>query len=103
MIIFKNWVRCDLTEFFVDSKPMEMAYFEEAIDLLQKKTEIKSDKGLGICGISKGGDIALTLASILPPEKLGAIAVMNTLISSAVVGTKYKGKTVSKGRIDPFF
>ena len=52
---------------------MEMAYFEEAIDLLQKKTEIKSDKGLGICGISKGGDIALTLASILPPEKLGAI------------------------------
>ena len=78
---------------------MEMAYFEEAIDLLQKRKDIKSDKGIGICGISKGGDIALTLASILPPSKLGAIAVMNTLISSAVVGTKYKDKDISKGRM----
>ena len=81
---------------------MELAYFEEAIDFLRNKSEIKSDQGIGICGISKGADIALSLSSVLTPSKIGAIAVLNTLISSAVVGAQYKGLTISKGRIVQF-
>ena len=76
---------------------MELSYFEEAIDFLMKQQMIKTDKGIGICGISKGADIALTLSAILSPSKLGAIAVLNTLISSAVVGATYQGRTVTKG------
>ena len=78
---------------------MEMSYFEEAIDFLCSKNQIKSDKGIGVCGISKGAVIALTLSSILPPSKLGAIAAMNFLVCPAGVDVTYQGKTIAKGRM----
>ena len=48
-----------------------MDYFEEAIDFLMKHPKIYSKKGIGACGISKGGEACLAMAATLPESKLG--------------------------------
>lgn len=69
---------------------MDIAYFEEAIDYLVKQKTIKSDKGIGVCGISKGAEVSLAMAAALPSDKLGAVAVLNALVSYSMVDVFYK-------------
>ena len=72
------------------SEPMNIVYFEEAIDYLIQQKTIKSDKGIGVCGISKGAEVSLAMAAALPSNKLGAVAVLNALVSYSMVDVFYK-------------
>ncbi len=75
-----------------------MDYLEEALDVLIKRKAIKSDKGLGLSGISKGGEISLAMMAYLPEDKIGAVAIMNSVMNLGVIPAVYKGKTVCEGR-----
>ena len=48
-----------------------------------------SDNGVGIMGISKGVDIALSMATFLP-DKINAVVAMNGCVSSTLCSTYYK-------------
>ena len=72
-----------------------MAYFEEALDYLICMDAIQSDKGIGVCGLSKGGEVALAMGATISPDKLGAIATMNTPLGFfGVEKVTYKGLKV---------
>ncbi|NXX84975.1 ACOT1 thioesterase, partial [Urocolius indicus] len=47
---------------------LELDYFEEAINFLQKQQQVK-DSGIGVLGLSKGADLALSMATFLPGIK----------------------------------
>ena len=79
---------------------MDISYFEEAIDFLAKQKTIKSDQGIGVCGISKGAEVCLAMAAALPSSKLGAIVVLNALMSYSMVDVFYKKSFISKGKLN---
>ena len=79
---------------------MDIAYFEEAVDYLMDLDVIKSDKGIGVCGISKGAEVCLAMASSLPKSKLGAIVCLNALLSYSMVDVMYKGSKVCDGKFN---
>ena len=81
---------------------MDISYFEEAIDFLAKQKTIKSDQGIGVCGISKGAEVCLAMAAALPSSKLGAIVVLNALMSYSMVDVFYKKSFISKGKLNFF-
>ena len=74
-----------------------MSYFEEAIDILMQHPQIESKRGVGVCGISKGGEACLAMAATMDRSKLGAIAVMNTIIFHGIMPVEYKGQPVCDG------
>ena len=82
---------------------MEMSYFEEAIDFLMKQDVIKSDKGIGICGISKGAELCLAMAATLPSNKVGAAVLLNALLSYSMVDVTYQGSKVCDGNFEICF
>ncbi|XP_008498601.1 acyl-coenzyme A thioesterase 1-like [Calypte anna] len=47
---------------------LELDYFEEAVNFLRKQQQVK-DTGIGILGLSKGADLALSIATFLPGIK----------------------------------
>ena len=78
---------------------MELSYFEDAVDyLIDLHPLVKSDKGIGVCAISKGGEIALCMASAFPSHKIGAVAVMCSLVSVGMVPMYYHGKLYCDGK-----
>ena len=70
---------------------LEIVYFEEAVDFLLAHPQIETEKGVGVCGISKGASIALAMAATISRSKLGAIAAINGPIYSTMVSMNYKG------------
>ena len=64
-------------------EPIRIEFFEEAIHYLMNHEKVNPD-AIGVYGISKGGDIALSMASYLSQVK--AVACINGSISS--IGTK---------------
>ncbi len=76
---------------------MDMVYFEEAADYLLQRPDIKSDQGVGFAGISKGGEIALAIASCVPETKISAIAALNTVINFGSIPVYYRGEKVCDG------
>jgi len=86
-----------LAFFGVDDLPkrysnLNIEYFEEAIDIIRAREDIAND-GVGLLGISKGGDIALSMAAFLP-HKIKAIVPMNGSVSSVGGSTQYKDHVV---------
>ena len=70
-----------------------MTYFEDALDYLISLDAIKPK--IGVCGLSKGGEVALAMAATISCEKFGAIATMNTPLSFfGVEKVTYKGQKV---------
>ncbi|XP_076053239.1 acyl-coenzyme A thioesterase 1-like isoform X2 [Oratosquilla oratoria] len=61
----------------------DIAYFEEAVDFLLKHEKI-FDSGVGVLGTSKGGDLALSMASFIPQVK--ATVVINGCIAALNIG-----------------
>ncbi|XP_076053235.1 acyl-coenzyme A thioesterase 1-like isoform X1 [Oratosquilla oratoria] len=61
----------------------DIAYFEEAVDFLLKHEKI-NDSGVGVIGTSKGGDLALSMASFIPQVK--ATVVINGCIAPIEIG-----------------
>ena len=76
---------------------MDMVYFEEALDFLIDHPQIDSEKGIGVCGISKGAEFGLAMAGSMPSSKIGAIAAINGTVYSCMVPIYYKGKLVCEG------
>jgi cephalosporin-C deacetylase-like acetyl esterase len=75
-------------------EPLDIGYFEEALDLLIANPHIDSKNGIGICGISKGGEVSLAMAACLPESKIGPVAVMNTVMNFGIVPAVYKGQII---------
>ena len=59
--------------------------------------EIQKKDGIGVMGISKSGDIALSMAAYLPSSKIKAIFAMNTWLNSVATDLLYKGELVLAG------
>ena len=79
------------------SNPMDMVYFEEALDFLIDHPQIESEKGIGVCGISKGAEFGLAMAASIPSSKIGAVAAINGTVYSCMVPIYYKNKLVCEG------
>ena len=77
--------------------PLDLDYFEEAVDLLLDMDEVQKDKGLGLIGISKSGDIVLNMAAFLPSGKIAAVVAMNCMVNSLACALNYKGKRALSG------
>ena len=79
--------------------PLDLDYFEEAADWLLDRDEVQKDRGLGLIGISKSGDIVLDMAAFLPSNKVKAVVAMNCMVNSLVTDLDYKGKRVLSGKL----
>uniref|UniRef100_A0A8C3LH34 Bifunctional peptidase and (3S)-lysyl hydroxylase JMJD7 n=1 Tax=Chrysolophus pictus TaxID=9089 RepID=A0A8C3LH34_CHRPC len=61
---------------------LELDYFQEAIDFLQKQQQVK-DAGIGVLGLSKGADLALSMATFLPGIK-AAVSISGSGFNSFI-------------------
>ncbi|XP_065694254.1 acyl-coenzyme A thioesterase 1-like isoform X9 [Patagioenas fasciata] len=61
---------------------LELAYFEEAVNFLQKQPQVK-DTGIGVLGLSKGADLALSMATFLPGIK-AAVSISGSGFNSFI-------------------
>ncbi|XP_010221992.1 PREDICTED: acyl-coenzyme A thioesterase 1-like [Tinamus guttatus] len=61
---------------------LELSYFEAAVNFLQKQQQVK-DTGIGVLGLSKGADLALSMATFLPGIK-AAVSVSGSGFNSFV-------------------
>ena len=71
-------------------EPIRIEFFEEAIHYLMNHEKVNSD-AIGVYGASKGGDVALSMASHLPQVK--AVAWINGFISSIGNITTYRNES----------
>ena len=68
-------------------KPIEIEYFEEAIEFLKSLNNVNGK--IGILGQSKGGDVALGIMTHLPD--INAVCTINGAIASIGADLTYKG------------
>ena len=61
--------------------------------------KIDASKGIGLSGVSKGGDLALSMASFLPQNKIGPLVLLNSVINNIAVPLTYKDQEILKGKI----
>lgn len=78
---------------------MNLNYFEDAVDLVMSFKKVNASKGVGVVGISKGAEAVLSMGTFLPKEKIGAIAVMNSLLYHGVMPVVYNSKQVCEGKL----
>lgn len=70
--------------------PIRIEYFEEAVELLRAHESIDSDR-VGVIGLSKAGDLALSMMQHLPQVK--AVCYVNGSIATVETPTTYQGHT----------
>jgi len=75
----KGFVTLALAFFGVDQLPkiysdLDIEYFEAALDWVTARDEVCAENGVGLSGVSQGGNIALAMAQFLGP-KVGAVCV----------------------------
>ncbi|KAM5340317.1 acyl-coenzyme A thioesterase 2, mitochondrial isoform 2-T2 [Glossophaga mutica] len=68
-----------------------LEYFEEAVNYLLSHPQVKGP-GVGLLGISKGGDLCLCMASFL--KGITASVIINGSVINAVGDLHYKGETL---------
>ncbi|XP_009500598.2 acyl-coenzyme A thioesterase 1 isoform X1 [Phalacrocorax carbo] len=61
---------------------LELGYFEEAVNFLRKQQQVK-DTGIGVLGLSKGADLALSMATFLPGIK-AAVSISGSGFNSFI-------------------
>lgn len=71
------------------TKPMELEYFESAVNLLLKHPLISSD-GVGVYGISKGGSMALAIGAYVPGVR--CVVAVNCSLFADHTPISYKGR-----------
>ncbi|KAI5937540.1 Acyl-coenzyme A thioesterase 2, mitochondrial [Manis javanica] len=74
-----------------DMKTLHLEYFEEAVNYLLKHAEVKGP-GVGLLGISKGGDLCLSMASFL--KGITAAVIINGSVANVGGALHYKGETL---------
>lgn len=70
-----------------ESAPIRIEYFEEAIEFLQQHERIDPAR-VGVFGLSKAGDLALSMMTYL--EQVKAVCHVNASIATLVTPTTYK-------------
>uniref|UniRef100_A0A8C4XPR8 Acyl-coenzyme A thioesterase 1 n=1 Tax=Falco tinnunculus TaxID=100819 RepID=A0A8C4XPR8_FALTI len=61
---------------------LELSYFEEAVNFLRKQPQVKAT-GIGVLGLSKGADLALSMATFLPGIK-AAVSISGSGFNSLI-------------------
>ena len=79
-------------------EPLNIEYFEEAIDFLSSHPKVKSD-GIGLYGQSMGGNIALTIISSVD-TKIKSVVCVNGCVSCSVMPYIYKDTKIEPLQID---
>ncbi|NXI65341.1 ACOT1 thioesterase, partial [Anseranas semipalmata] len=74
-----------------EMKEFHLEYFEEAVNYMLKHTQVKGP-GIGLLGISKGGDLCLSMASFL--KGITATAVINGSVANVGAVLRYKDVTI---------
>ncbi|KAI5232049.1 Acyl-Coenzyme A Thioesterase 2 [Manis pentadactyla] len=74
-----------------DMKTLHLEYFEEAVNYLLKHAEVKGP-GVGLLGISKGGDLCLSMASFL--KGITAAVIINGSVANVGGALHYKRETL---------
>ena len=83
-------------QFFRD--PTQLEYFEGALDYLLDHPKICSKNGIGITGVSKGGENAMAMGAFLPESKIGALEVLVAPLQYIGAKLTYKNETVLNGK-----
>lgn len=73
---------------------LDLEYFSEAVNFLKQHPKVKRP-GIGAVGISKGGDVVLSMATFLPDVR--AAVIINGCNASAIIGMHFKNKVISAG------
>ncbi|XP_069773517.1 acyl-coenzyme A thioesterase 1-like [Narcine bancroftii] len=73
---------------------LDLEYFEEAVEFLRQHPKVKGP-GIGAVGISKGGDVVLSMVTFLPSVR--AAVVINGCNASAIIGMRFKNKVICPG------
>jgi len=71
---------------------LDMSYFREAVEYLCDREEVYSENGVGVMGVSKGGDVVLNMALNIP--QVTAVVPINTCISNVETRFKLENGTV---------
>ncbi len=78
-------------------QPIDVTYFEEAIDLVRSMDEVREDMGVGMWGISKGGEVTLASCALLGDKIRSAVAV-NSIMKPFMVDFTYGDKETIKAK-----
>ena len=70
--------------------PLDIAYFEEAVDFLRSRNEVIQNQGVSLWSISQGGTIALAMAALLG-DKIHSVVLINSIFKSMMQPILYKG------------
>ena len=60
--------------------------------------QVDSKHGVALSGLSKAGEIVLSMAAFLPNEKLSGVIIMNSVMNYFVQDVIYKGEKVLSGK-----
>ncbi|XP_069714254.1 acyl-coenzyme A thioesterase 1-like [Phaenicophaeus curvirostris] len=74
-----------------EMKELHLEYFEEAVNYMLQHTQVKGP-GIGLLGISKGGDLCISMASFL--KGITATAVINGSVANVGAVLRYKNITI---------
>ena len=59
--------------------------------------QVDKEHGVALSGLSKAGEIVLSMAAFLPNEKLSGVIIMNSVMNYFVQDVMYKGEKVLSG------
>ena len=90
-----RYSRTDLLYF---SQSLDLEYFEEAVDYMLSLEQVDKKHGVALMGLSKGGEIVLSMAAFLPSEKLSGVIAMNSAMNYWMQDVVYKGNKVLTGK-----
>ncbi|XP_072485279.1 acyl-coenzyme A thioesterase 1-like [Notamacropus eugenii] len=74
-----------------DMKELHLEYFEEAVQYLKNHSQVKGP-GVGLLGLSKGGDLCLSMASHL--KDITASVIINGSVANVGCVLHYKDMTI---------
>ncbi|XP_014639875.1 PREDICTED: acyl-coenzyme A thioesterase 1 [Ceratotherium simum simum] len=77
---------------------LHLEYFEEAVNYLLSHPQVKGP-GVGLLGISKGGDLCLSMASFL--KGITAAVIINGSVANVGGALHYKGETLPPVGVNP--
>ena len=61
--------------------------------------QVDKSHGVAVSGLSKAGEIVLSMAAFLPNEKLSGVIIMNSVMNYFVQDVMYKGDKVLSGKL----
>ncbi|XP_054989172.1 acyl-coenzyme A thioesterase 2, mitochondrial isoform X2 [Sorex araneus] len=81
-----------------DIQTLQLEYFEEAVDYLRSHPQVQGP-GVGLLGISKGGDLCLSMASFL--KGITATVIINGSLVNVGGALHYKGMVLPPAPLNP--